>query len=161
MLVGASNPVDPQPLMSALQLDHTVQQDGQEFMKLFLTLLESRFADHAVLRGTIQGLLRGRAGYETVCLDCGKPSESSLREDSFYELDVPVRGYSSLNESLSSLLGAEILCGDNQYFCERCGGKRDARRQLRVRALPPLLCLSLQRFVFDMVVSYEIATKIS
>ena len=29
----------------------------------------------------------------------------------------------------------------------------DATRQLRLRALPPMLCLSLQRFVFDYNVS--------
>ena len=31
-----------------------------------------------------------------------------------------------------------MLCGDNQYFCERCARKVDARRQVALRALPPL-----------------------
>ena len=55
-------------------------------------------------------------------------------------------------ESLSSLLSPELLEGDNQYHCDYCGGKRDATRQLRVRELPPLLAMSLQRFVFDFTV---------
>ncbi len=48
----------------------------------------------------------------------------------------------------TSYLEPELLCGDNQYFCERCAAKVDATRQMRLRALPPYLCLSLQRFVF-------------
>ena len=50
----------------------------------------------------------------------------------------------------ASLLGAERLEGDNQYFCGYCQAKVDARRQIRLGSLPPYLCLSLQRFVFDM-----------
>ena len=55
-------------------------------------------------------------------------------------------------DSFKSLLTAEILEGDNQYFCDNCNAKRDASRQLLVKDLPPILCLSLQRFVFDMKV---------
>lgn len=46
----------------------------------------------------------------------------------------------------------ELLCGPNQYFCGHCNAKADATRQLRIRSLPPYLCLSLQRFVFDLKV---------
>lgn len=52
-------------------------------------------------------------------------------------------------ESFGSLLAPEFLCGDNQYSCDFCASKVDATRQLRLRDLPPVLCLSLQRFVFD------------
>ena len=48
---------------------------------------------------------------------------------------------------------AELLTGANQYFCSICNAKADAIRQLRLKSLPPYLCLSLQRFVFDMKVS--------
>ena len=41
-----------------------------------------------------------------------------------------------------------MLTGDNQYWCEVCGAKVDATRQGALRALPPYLCLSLQRFYF-------------
>ena len=51
-----------------------------------------------------------------------------------------------------TLLGAEELTGDNQFHCSNCGCKRDATRQMRLRSLPPYLCLSLQRFVFSMKV---------
>lgn len=50
----------------------------------------------------------------------------------------------------AALLGEERLEGDNQYVCAFCEAKVDATRQLRLRSVPPYLCLSLQRFVFDL-----------
>ena len=50
------------------------------------------------------------------------------------------------------LLCAEHLQGDNKYHCAFCESKVDATRQIRLHSIPPILCLSLQRFVFDMKV---------
>ncbi len=52
------------------------------------------------------------------------------------------------------MLCKEELSGDNQYHCDFCGKKVDATRQLCLRQLPPYLCMSLQRFVFDMKVNW-------
>jgi hypothetical protein len=51
-----------------------VQQDGQEFMKLFLTLLEARFGGQHDLQSLIQALFRGQSGYRTTCQACGRQS---------------------------------------------------------------------------------------
>ena len=53
----------------------------------------------------------------------------------------------------ADMLCTEELSGDNQYHCDFCGKKVDATRQLCLRQLPPYLCLSLKRFVFDMKVT--------
>ena len=50
------------------------------------------------------------------------------------------------------LLSAELLQGENKYHCAFCESKVDATRQIRLHCIPPVLCLSLQRFVFDMKV---------
>lgn len=42
--------------------------------------------------------------------------------------------------------------GDNQFFCTNCQKKTDALRQMKLLSMPPYLCVSLQRFVFDMKV---------
>lgn len=52
----------------------------------------------------------------------------------------------------ASLLGEECLEDDNQYFCNFCQSKVNARRQMKLESLPPYLCISLQRFIFDMKV---------
>ena len=44
----------------------------------------------------------------------------------------------------------EKLEGDNQYFCQGCQCKRDAKRCVRLCKLPPVLNLQLNRFIFDM-----------
>jgi ubiquitin C-terminal hydrolase len=46
-------------------------------------------------------------------------------------------------------LAPDVLVGDNQYFCDYCRGKSDADRRMRLRSLPPYLCLALQRFTYD------------
>lgn len=60
-----------------------------------------------------------------------------------------------------SALASEELVGDNQYYCDSCGRKCNADRQMRLRSLPPYLCLSLQRFVFDMQVGAAAVTLLS
>ena len=44
--------------------------------------------------------------------------------------------------------------GDNQFFCSFCQKKTDARRQMKLASMPPYLCVSLKRFVFDMKVGW-------
>ena len=60
---------------------------------------------------------------------------------------------SSANWLQSATLGTEELTGDNQYQCSVCRAKRDAVRQMRLRGLPPYLCLSRKRFIYYMKVS--------
>jgi len=43
----------------------------------------------------------------------------------------------------------QVLNGDNQYYCERCACKHDARRRIRLKSLPPVLNFQLARFVFE------------
>jgi len=140
--------------MKVLRVDHYVQQDGQEFMKLFLTLLEKELSETTPdLKYVISKLFRGKLGYQTRCLACSQLSGGSYRFDDFSEIDIPLKGFKNLASSVATMLAPEILEGDNQYFCEICNAKQDASRQIIVKHLPPILCLSLQRFVFDMKVS--------
>lgn len=71
------------------------------------------------------------------------------REESFYDLMLQVRGNASLEESLMAFVTPELLDGGNQYFCELCAKKCDARKGMKLRRLPPVLTLSLNRFEFD------------
>ena len=80
---------------------------------------------------------------------CGRQSANSRATD-FYELDLSIKGSPSLAHSLAAALEAEELRGENQYRCEWCQAMVDATRQLRLEALPPYLCISLKRFVFNL-----------
>ena len=48
----------------------------------------------------VQALFRGGCSHETVCLACGRPSASSARVTDFYELDLGIKGFKTLAESL-------------------------------------------------------------
>jgi uncharacterized UBP type Zn finger protein len=62
---------------------------------------------------------------------------------------VQVKGMKSLSTSLQTLVAADVLEGNNQYSCARCGMKTDADRKFCIRKLPPCLRLNLSRFNFD------------
>ena len=126
-------------------------QDGQEFMKLLLTLLERAMSGSAS-KGFVGSLFCGHASYETTCGFCGSQSAASAAAVDFHELELNVAGFPTVESSLADLLVEEALEGDNLYACEapRCAGaRREARRMMRLRVAPPVLSLHLKRFVFD------------
>jgi len=51
--------------------------------------------------------------------------------------------------ALENYLKPELLDGDNQYFCEGCGAKRDALKGLKVSKCPSIFTMSLNRFTLD------------
>lgn len=56
-----------------------------------------------------------------------------------------------MEQCLDAYLAAEILDGDNKYFCDYCQSKQNAERfiELEYDKLPPVLTLQLLRFVYD------------
>jgi ubiquitin C-terminal hydrolase len=52
-----------------------------------------------------------------------------------------------------ALVGTEHLNEENQYYCSFCEKKVDATRRISLMSLPPYLCFSLKRFIFDMKVN--------
>ncbi|GBG75072.1 hypothetical protein CBR_g19585 [Chara braunii] len=149
--LGLKNAGDPREFARTLHLDNGVQQDGQEFMKLLLTLLETMLAKskRESVRGLVQGLFRGTFSYATRCWECGFESGSSEQLVDFYELEVNVKGFRGLEESLDDYLSEEKLEGENQYLCEYCGRRVDATRCVKLRSFPPIVNFQLKRFVFN------------
>ncbi|XP_024527691.1 ubiquitin carboxyl-terminal hydrolase 26 [Selaginella moellendorffii] len=152
---GTKSSVDSAAFATTLELDNAVQQDGQEFLKLLLTLLERVLAQSRVpeARDVVQNLFRGTFSYVTKCSSCGKESGASDQFVDFYELEVNVKGFSSLEESLDDYLNEEKLSGENQYFCEYCKARVDATHSTKLRLLPPVLNFQLKRFVFNLKTS--------
>eukprot|EP00741_Cyanophora_paradoxa_P022832 tig00021502_g22052.t1 len=146
-----SNEYNPKPFTDALNIATGVQQDVQEFNKLLLQLLERRFAksENESIRQLVQREFRGFYRYETQCLKCGTQSASSREKTSFYELNLSIQNLEDLEASLQSFLADEHLDGDNQYLCECCGCKQDARRAIKLEELPEVLNFQLMRFVYD------------
>eukprot|EP00873_Tetraselmis_striata_P035808 jgi/Tetstr1/456072/TSEL_042842.t1 len=124
--------VDPAAFAECLQLDSRVQQDGSEFLKLLLQLLEAEM-EGSPQAGLVHRLYRGHSSFTTTwrlsrCRRrrpqvCKRESGSSSHATPFYELELGVKGSGGLADSLSKLLSEEMLVGDNQYHCDSCDAK--------------------------------------
>jgi ubiquitin carboxyl-terminal hydrolase 40 len=125
--------------------DVVVQQDVQELNKVMFDVIEQSLAStqHA---SAISRLYRGVQAYQTICMNCASMTE---REEVFSDVNVQVKGSKSLVEGLRRLTTYEDLTGDNQYFCEVCQMKTDAKRGMQLKQLPPILTFSLSRFEYD------------
>ena len=80
------------------------------------------------------------------CLKCGS---CSIREEFFGDLNVPVDGFSGIEQSLTAFTTPESLTGDNRYQCEKCNELVNAQKQVRLRKLSQVMILSLGRFRFN------------
>ena len=70
------------------------------------------------------------------------------REEVFLSLNVTVKN-ATLQDSLDQYVKGELLEGDNAYFCEKCGEKRNTIKRMCIKTLPPTLCIQLKRFGYD------------
>jgi hypothetical protein len=73
---------------------------------------------------------------------------TSRREESFYDLQLDVKGCGHLKNSFTKYIDVETLSGENQYEAEG-HGKQDAQRGMEFLAFPPVLTIHLKRFEFD------------
>ncbi|KAG8125811.1 hypothetical protein E2320_021064 [Naja naja] len=146
------------------------QHDVQELCRVMFDALEQKWkqTEQADL---INQLYQGKLKDYVRCLECGY---ESWRIDTYLDIPLVIRPYganqafasvcfSELSEmegkgeeALHAFIQPEILDGANQYFCERCKKKCDARKGLRFLHFPYLLTLQLKRFDFDYTTMHRI-----
>ncbi|TDL21582.1 cysteine proteinase [Rickenella mellea] len=146
--VGIENVFNPIKLVESLMLRTSEQQDAQEFSKLFMSHLDSEFKKQTLprLKSLIPDQFEGKLLYATVCENCKNRSE---RESQFLELELNLQNNSTVEDRLSALLAPEKLTDDNKYLCSYCESLEDATRYTEIHNLPPVLHISLLRFVYD------------
>ncbi|XP_065839962.1 ubiquitin carboxyl-terminal hydrolase 48-like isoform X2 [Oscarella lobularis] len=138
--------IDPSSIVSTLGLDRNVQQDAQEFSKLFMSLLETKLSQECPSGNVFREQFGGKYSYVTTCSVC---RNESSRSSQFYELDLSIQNNHVLQECIQDFLQEEKLEGDDQYYCSWCCQKQNASRRIVVESLPPILNIQLLRFVFD------------
>lgn len=127
------------------------QHDVQELCRVMFDALESKFKN-TDQDDLINKLYQGKLKDYVKCQQC---SHESARTDTFLDIPLAIRPFGSkqalgsVEHALENFVTAELLDDANQYFCEKCNKKCDARKGLKFLSFPYLLTLQLKRFAFD------------
>lgn len=124
--------------------ESNVQQDVQELNRVLCDRLEEKMKGTRV-EGTVKALFGGKTRPTTRCLnvEC-----QSSREEEFYDVQLDVKGYPTLKDSLDAFVRPEMMVGADQYDAEG-HGKQDAERFTRFTECPPVLTIHLKRFEYN------------
>lgn len=125
-------------------LDSFMQHDVQEFCRVLIDNLESKMKGTCV-EGTIPGLFRGTM---ISYVKCKHVEYVSSREESFYDIQLSVKGNKHILESFKEYSKPETLDGDNKFDAGDYG-MQEAEKGVIFKSFPPVLHLQLLRFHYD------------
>ncbi|KAL0008201.1 hypothetical protein SO802_009703 [Lithocarpus litseifolius] len=124
--------------------DSFMQHDVQELNRVLSEKLEDKMKG-TVVEGTIQQLFEG---HHMNYIECINVDYKSTRKESFYDLQLDVKGCRDVYASFDKYVEVERLEGDNKYHAERYG-LQVARKGVLFIDFPPVLQLQLKRFEYD------------
>uniref|UniRef100_A0A7N0V5G9 ubiquitinyl hydrolase 1 n=1 Tax=Kalanchoe fedtschenkoi TaxID=63787 RepID=A0A7N0V5G9_KALFE len=124
--------------------DSFMQHDVQELNRVLCEKLEDKMKG-TVVEGTIQQLFEG---HHMNYIECINVDYKSTRKESFYDLQLDVKGCKDIYASFDKYVEVEKLEGDNKYHAEG-HGLQDARKGVLFIDFPPVLQLQLKRFEYD------------
>ncbi|MCO5571925.1 hypothetical protein L7F22_025676 [Adiantum nelumboides] len=124
--------------------DSFMQHDVQELNRVLCEKLEDKMKG-TVVEGTIQQLFEG---HNMNYIECINVDYKSTRKESFYDLQLDVKGCKDVYASFDKYVEVERLEGDNKYHAEQ-HGLQDARKGVLFIDFPPVLQLQLKRFEYD------------
>ncbi|KAL6507816.1 CSN-associated deubiquitinating enzyme Ubp12 [Orobanche gracilis] len=128
--------------------DSFMQHDVQELNRVLCEKLEDKMKG-TVVEGTIQKLFEG---HHMNYIECINVDFKSTRKESFYDLQLDVKGCKDVYASFDKYVEVERLEGDNKYHAEAHGLQvYDARKGVLFMDFPPVLQLQLKRFEYDFV----------
>ncbi|CAA7388121.1 unnamed protein product [Spirodela intermedia] len=124
--------------------DSFMQHDVQELNRVLCEKLEDKMKG-TVVEGTIQHLFEG---HHMNYIECINVDYKSTRKESFYDLQLDVKGCRDVYASFDKYVEVERLEGDNKYHAEQYG-LQDAKKGVLFIDFPPVLQLQLKRFEYD------------
>nr|KYP73629.1 Ubiquitin carboxyl-terminal hydrolase 13 [Cajanus cajan] len=139
--------------------DSFMQHDVQELNRVLCEKLEDKMKG-TVVEGAIQKLFEG---HHMNYIECINVDYKSTRKESFYDLQLDVKGCKDVYASFDKYVEVERLEGDNKYHAEHYGLQdfhilgwlfsykmiMDARKGVLFIDFPPVLQLQLKRFEYD------------
>ncbi|CAG9584457.1 unnamed protein product [Danaus chrysippus] len=125
-------------------LDSFMQHDVQEFLRVLLDKLENKMKG-TVVEGTVPKLFEGKM---TSFIKCKNVNCTSTRVETFYDIQLSVKGKNNIYESFKDYISIELLDGENKYDAGE-HGLQEAEKGVRFDVFPPVLHLHLMRFQYD------------
>nr|CDS27258.1 ubiquitin carboxyl terminal hydrolase 7 [Hymenolepis microstoma] len=120
------------------------QHDVQELCRLLLDNMETKMKGTSV-EGTIPSLFRGKMLSYIRCKHV--PYESKM-EETFYDIQLKVKGNQDVYQAFKEYTTVETLEGDNKYAAGE-HGLQEAEKGVIFTHFPPVLYLQLMRFQYD------------
>lgn len=125
-------------------LDSFMQHDVQEFLRVLLDKLESKMKRTCV-EGTVPRLFEGKM---SSYIKCKNVCYTSTRLETFYDIQLNIKGKKNIDESFRDYVATETLDGDNKYDAGE-HGLQEAEKGVIFVQFPPVLHLHLMRFQYD------------
>uniref|UniRef100_A0A182QCW3 Ubiquitin carboxyl-terminal hydrolase 7 n=1 Tax=Anopheles farauti TaxID=69004 RepID=A0A182QCW3_9DIPT len=125
-------------------LDSFMQHDVQEFLRVLLDKLENKMKGTS-LEGTIPKLFEGKM---ISYIKCQNVDYTSRRTETFYDIQLNIKGKKNIQESFKDYIATEILDDDNKYDAGEHGLQK-AEKGILFSKFPPVLHLHLMRFQYD------------
>jgi len=125
-------------------LESFMQHDVQEFLRVLLDKLEMKMKKTCV-EGTIPKLFEGKM---LSYIRCKNVDYKSTMSESFYDIQLNIKGKKSIVESFQDYIQTETLDGDNKYDAGSFG-LQEAEKGILFENFPPVLHLHLMRFQYD------------
>ncbi|KAI4726548.1 hypothetical protein E4T49_05713 [Aureobasidium sp. EXF-10728] len=138
----------PDELVKALNVDHTVQDDAHIFFMTLIGQLEESMPDENS-KNALKTFFRGVNKSQTIG-SCKHISEST---DEYFNLSLVVKDKASLEESLDEYTEGAILEGSDKFRCTTCGSGEgvsvDAVQRTALEHIPDNLVFGLRRFRYE------------
>lgn len=121
-----------------------IQHDVQEFNLLLSDVIEKKMKGTPG-EGTFAKLFEGKLINYIQCVHVNYKSE---KEEKFSDLQLTVKGFKNIYESLNSYTEEEVLDNADKYEAEGYG-KQKARKGIKFIKFPSVLILQLKRFEYN------------
>ena len=139
---------DPKYLVTVSNLSFFEQMDADEYYGLLVDKLETDI-NNLNLKN-YQNLFKYFFGIkltdELYFVEC---NHKRYNESLSYNIQLEVKNYNNIDDSLKNYFKTEIMGGDNKIICEECKTKRLCHKKLKLKTLPNILVISLKRFDYD------------
>ncbi|XP_041833167.1 ubl carboxyl-terminal hydrolase 18 isoform X2 [Melanotaenia boesemani] len=134
------------------------QHDANEVFLSILNFTQQQMDDQ-VLALQIQNLYKISVGTYLQCLECG-----SIQTLNSYLLSLPLHikeDPNTLEDCMTSFFEPQELRDRNCCFCPQCGTKKPSRKGMKVRSLPRILCVHLERFRNNRGLTYKLDCRVT